>query len=75
MGGMFGTKRAGRWRLEVVVVVDEPKINRDRTLILHSNSALNGINRPTIAFKPLSFFTTSPLTIVLWDPENTKIGE
>jgi hypothetical protein len=23
-------ERAGRWRLEVVVVVDEPKINRDR---------------------------------------------
>ena len=41
VGGMFGTrphplgkgrgkKRAGRWSLEVVVVVDEPKINRDR---------------------------------------------
>jgi len=41
VGGMFGTrphplgkgrgkKRAGHWSLEVVVVVDEPKINRDR---------------------------------------------
>jgi len=40
-GGMLGTsphpsgerrgkKRAGRWRLEVVAVVDEPKINCDR---------------------------------------------